>query len=345
MQRTITKLFISIFTILGALSINAQDLGVSSLMPVDGSTMNRGVRNSISVYIKNFGNSDITSGQQFTLVLQAANIAPSNLPLQFNQTIAPGDSAMIPVTYSFRDTMTPRMIKFCAYTITSGDPDNSNDTTCRMYDLVEYRRDVGISSISPGNGHTVVAGEQIPVTLVFNNFGSETVQAGLTVPVVLVVGNGTPQALNLTLNNEIQGNSSRNINLNLTINDNAAKGDLQICFVTALPEGVDSVITNNGTCVTWNNITGVEENIFGAFKMYPNPARDNLTFQYDLTKNSQVDIELINTSGQVVKSLFSGQQSAGLNIFTSPVNDLPAGVYIYRMRSDVGMKTGKIVIH
>lgn len=62
--------------------------------------------------------------------------------------------------------------------------------------------------------------------------------------------------------------------------------------------------------------------------VYPNPASENVQLSFDLQQQKQVDIKVVNATGQTVKQINSGNFSKGLNKVSFNVSDWEAGLYI-----------------
>jgi hypothetical protein len=78
------------------------------------------------------------------------------------------------------------------------------------------------------------------------------------------------------------------------------------------------------------------------FSFYPNPASDEINFEYLLTDLSDVKIVLTDMQGKEVKVLMdAASQQPGLNTFSYDVSSLRSGIYIYRLVTNGYTKTGK----
>ena len=66
--------------------------------------------------------------------------------------------------------------------------------------------------------------------------------------------------------------------------------------------------------------------------IYPNPARDILQVSYNLSDNSEIEINVFNLSGQKETILYSGSQLAGNNIHMLNISNLPTGTYLLQVR-------------
>jgi hypothetical protein len=78
----------------------------------------------------------------------------------------------------------------------------------------------------------------------------------------------------------------------------------------------------------------------------PNPARDHTTVQYSIAQEGRVKLDVYNTLGQCIESLVDQKQSPGVykvtwNIF---MDNLPAGVYFYRLKTADYTKIKKMVV-
>jgi flagellar hook assembly protein FlgD len=85
--------------------------------------------------------------------------------------------------------------------------------------------------------------------------------------------------------------------------------------------------------------------------VYPNPFEQFVTFSFNLSKEDQVNLVIINESGQIVKQLlrnastnngqfqayWDGKNEAGLR--------MPSGTYFYQLISQNSTtKTGKLIL-
>ncbi len=80
----------------------------------------------------------------------------------------------------------------------------------------------------------------------------------------------------------------------------------------------------------------VRKDGFGIRKLSPNPASDNVRVDYFLEKNANVRVDILNTMGQKITTLFSGKLSAGQheatwNGLTSNGLRAQSGVYFVRL--------------
>ena len=87
----------------------------------------------------------------------------------------------------------------------------------------------------------------------------------------------------------------------------------------------------------------------GVNKAYPNPFNPIVNIVCGMEKGGQSTVQIYNTRGQLVKTLFSGTQDRGNFLLQWDGSDqnglkLPSGVYLIRMDSDSGKSIRKVVL-
>lgn len=70
---------------------------------------------------------------------------------------------------------------------------------------------------------------------------------------------------------------------------------------------------------------------YGLYHNFPNPFNPKTTIIADIKEKGNVRIEIYSVSGEKIATLFSGILEAGRHRFTWDAENLPSGVYIYRM--------------
>lgn len=77
-------------------------------------------------------------------------------------------------------------------------------------------------------------------------------------------------------------------------------------------------------------------------KVYPNPAKDNVTFEYNLSETANINIVVAGITGQVVYQTELANNSGKISWNT---NSIAAGVYTYKLVKDgQALQVGKLVI-
>ncbi len=97
-----------------------------------------------------------------------------------------------------------------------------------------------------------------------------------------------------------------------------------------------------------NMFTGVEnpkQNIgFEVSQNYPNPAYAETTIGIELQEQRDVSIDIVNLTGQVVRTLNLGTTSAGIKNVSIDVSNLSAGVYYYTVNAGDEKITNKMIV-
>ncbi len=94
---------------------------------------------------------------------------------------------------------------------------------------------------------------------------------------------------------------------------------------------------------------GVKDNSlvehFALQQNFPNPFNPSTTINYQLPKNSTVDLAIYNMLGQRVATLVSGKQTAGRYSLQWDASGFASGVYFYRLKTAKGIVlTRKLVL-
>jgi hypothetical protein len=139
----------------------------------------------------------------------------------------------------------------------------------------------------------------------------------------------------------IAANNGTNTDFTGHINNNGAEGVsvIKYCFYNVANQA-------DSTCmeVTYNaTLTGVAD--ASAIKIsnpYPNPANDNVTFNYSLPNANKAAVKIYNMLGALVKTSTITDPTGKLTINTS---DLRSGLYLYDLQvNGRSMKTGKFTV-
>jgi len=87
-------------------------------------------------------------------------------------------------------------------------------------------------------------------------------------------------------------------------------------------------------------------NVSGALsvRVYPNPAQDRVFLDIQLKQTTNAQLDLYATDGRFVGRLFQGEILPGGQILDLKLPDLPAGVYQYRMVTEMGSLIGNLVV-
>lgn len=204
-----------------------------------------------------------------------------------------------------------------------------------------------ITAIPAFTNNTYVPGQTYTMNMIigavgFSNFGfaceilnSSNVSTGTMqnagTNVQLVTGNGRMNATHTapksgtgltTFSFEWVAPSSGAVNIylagNCVNNNGGTSGDLPLTASLSL---------------TTPSTTGISENVMeiSGFGFYPNPAKEQINFNYSLNEAGNVTIDLVSINGQLISQLINEKQAAGLQKKTVylPTN-LASGVYFIK---------------
>jgi hypothetical protein len=80
-----------------------------------------------------------------------------------------------------------------------------------------------------------------------------------------------------------------------------------------------------------------------SFKLYPNPATENVIIDYELKERAQVSIDIFNLQGATVKTI-KKISAAGTQRINISVGDLQPGMYLVRISANGASETKKLHI-
>jgi len=91
---------------------------------------------------------------------------------------------------------------------------------------------------------------------------------------------------------------------------------------------------------------GIAENSSGISEvsLYPNPASDQLSIQFELMAASSVSISALNVLGQTVSVIETQVYAAGVHTQRTSLSGLYAGLYMLRIETDGGSMTKRLIV-
>lgn len=96
------------------------------------------------------------------------------------------------------------------------------------------------------------------------------------------------------------------------------------------------------SAVVTASINGKAETVLG--QNYPNPFNGETLIPYTLGRKSKVNLTVFDLNGRAMKVLVNGSQDAGSHNQYFYSNQLPAGVYYYRLTTDEGTSVKKLTV-
>ena len=93
------------------------------------------------------------------------------------------------------------------------------------------------------------------------------------------------------------------------------------------------------------SVTGEEENNLNLnVNIFPNPASQQITLNYELTKFEAVSIKIYNASGILLRELPAHQQTSGINKMQIDICDLQRGIYFILLAGEDWFARKKLVV-
>lgn len=83
---------------------------------------------------------------------------------------------------------------------------------------------------------------------------------------------------------------------------------------------------------------------FNLFQNYPNPFNPTTTIEYYLNKSAEIKLEVFDLLGKKIKTLVNEFQKIGEYIVTFDSDNLPSGIYFYRLISGDYSETKKLIL-
>ena len=78
-------------------------------------------------------------------------------------------------------------------------------------------------------------------------------------------------------------------------------------------------------------------------KSWPNPFIESTSFAVNLPESMNVKIDLVNSTGQSIRSIFEGQLNAGMSQLTIDGSDMNPGAYFSRIITGNNIEIGKVI--
>jgi hypothetical protein len=86
-----------------------------------------------------------------------------------------------------------------------------------------------------------------------------------------------------------------------------------------------------------------EYSLFSDIKIYPNPAFNRINITFNLEKESDIEIRILDILGQEAMRVHKGTCFPGYHVYSAELSDLPGTNYIVIIRNDEDVSYKKIV--
>ena len=145
-----------------------------------------------------------------------------------------------------------------------------------------------------------------------------------------------------------EANYIKSANCEIWYNNQWINGDGDIVFKN--PDGfIVGFITNNISAY-YSNIVSIDENEnigisdYSLSQNYPNPFNPSALIEYKIPKSNFVEIKVYDVLGKEIATLVDEYKSKGIYKAQFNTNNLPSGVYIYRMKAGSFSETKKMIL-
>jgi hypothetical protein len=101
---------------------------------------------------------------------------------------------------------------------------------------------------------------------------------------------------------------------------------------------------NTGDAISRVPPADVSPKSIAVMQAYPNPSSGAVSFEFMVDADARVIMDLYNTSGARVATIFNADVQAGMTQTVRFDNSLSEGLYIYILRCNNERLTGKLVI-
>lgn len=102
---------------------------------------------------------------------------------------------------------------------------------------------------------------------------------------------------------------------------------------------IDDINLNDLQFVSTGEIRGLNH-----LRLFPNPSTAETSLTFSLDRSTRVDIEVLDLTGRVVKSVYTGQMAAGDQIHRFDVSNMAQGIYLVRMVAGDEQVLRKVVV-
>lgn len=87
-----------------------------------------------------------------------------------------------------------------------------------------------------------------------------------------------------------------------------------------------------------------KQTVDNTLKVYPNPTNNKITIDFTLSKDEQVQLNIVDITGKIVSSNNIGNRDTGLHSEIINCSNLPSGMYFVNLKTNTQNKTTKIIV-
>jgi photosystem II stability/assembly factor-like uncharacterized protein len=128
-------------------------------------------------------------------------------------------------------------------------------------------------------------------------------------------------------------------------------GNVAIYSIKFLSPVLGYAFGGEGSIYKYNeNVIGIQNNQnivseqFILYQNYPNPFNPETRIMYNIPKDENVNLKIYNSSGQLLKEMDLGMQTAGVHSFEFSGESFASGIYFYKLTAGKYSESRKMVI-
>ena len=121
-------------------------------------------------------------------------------------------------------------------------------------------------------------------------------------------------------------------------------GALPAGFSRGTPASVEVIISEDANVTSIESPEGELPDAFALGQNYPNPFNPSTAIEYELPTPQHVRLEVFDATGRSVGVLTDGMRPAGTHSVRFDADNLPSGLYVYRLRANGETLTRKMTL-
>ena len=121
-------------------------------------------------------------------------------------------------------------------------------------------------------------------------------------------------------------------------------GALPAGFSRGTPASVDVIISEDENVTSIESLEGELPEAFALGQNYPNPFNPSTAIEYELPTPQHVRLEVFDATGRSVGVLVDGIRPAGTHTVRFGADNLPSGLYVYRLQANGETRTRKMTL-
>ncbi len=110
--------------------------------------------------------------------------------------------------------------------------------------------------------------------------------------------------------------------------------------VSTFTHGLEVLVGATINGVGYGTLVGIEENKknplnnFMLYQNYPNPFNPTTNIEFELRKNTKVELAIFDVQGKLVSRLLNEKKTAGKHSINFDAGNFATGIYIYNLKKD-----------